>query len=222
MHEPRLSRQVVLVVALVVSLLALTLALAGVLRPGRPRGAVAPAGALELAGGVPVGVLDTPAGALAACDNYLAIASQTVEQDPAAFAALVAQAYAPAIHARTLAQAQQLRAGDAGSMANYAAGGRGIAVIAARRLVSYTPRQVSVTSWLGGFVWGPELAPRQSWNLIDTTMRWQNGRWLVTASNVEATPAPVPAIVYVDGGNDRDAAFARLAGMSAPYYGTDG
>src|ERR1017187_4348144 len=33
--------------------------------------------------GVPVGVQDTAAGALAAADNYLAIASQTVEQNPA-------------------------------------------------------------------------------------------------------------------------------------------
>ncbi len=58
-------------------------------------------------------------------------------------------------------------------------GGRGIAVIAARRLDSYTPEQATVTSWLGGFVWGPRLAPRQTWNLVDTTLRWQAGRWLV-------------------------------------------
>lgn len=51
-------------------------------------------------------------------------------------------------------------------------------------------------------------------------LRWQTGRWLVVASNVDATPAPVPSIVYVEGADDQAAAFARLAGMSAPFYGT--
>jgi hypothetical protein len=96
------------------------------------------------------------------------------------------------------------------------------AVIAARRLDSYTPQQAKVTSWLGGFVWGPHLTPRQTWNLIDTTLRWQQGRWLVLRSDTETTPAPVPSIVYVDGENNHAAAFARLAGMTAPFYGTGG
>ena len=94
-------------------------------------------------------------GALAAADNYLALASQSIEQDPAVFAALVAQAYAPRVRARTLAQAQELRASDPQNMSNYRQGGRGIAVIAARRLDSYTPAGARVTTWLGGFVWGP-------------------------------------------------------------------
>jgi hypothetical protein len=32
----------------------------------------------------------------------------------------------------------------------------------------------------------------------------------------------VPAIVYVDAANDRSRAFGRLAGMTAPFYGTGG
>ena len=67
-------------------------------------------------------------------------------------------------------------------MRNYAQGGRAVAVIAARRLDRYTPGRATVTSWLGGFVWGPALSPRQSWNLVDTTLRWQSGRWLVVSS----------------------------------------
>ena len=39
-------------------------------------------------------------------DNYLALASQSIEQNPAVFAELVAQAYAPGVRGRTLAQAQ--------------------------------------------------------------------------------------------------------------------
>jgi hypothetical protein len=179
-------------------------------------------GALELLNGVPVGVEHTPAGALAAGDNYLALASQSIEQDPSQFAALVAQIYAPALRGRTLAQAERVRAGDAQNMSNYAQGGRGIAVIAARRLDSYTPAQATITSWLGGFVWGPHLPPRQSWNLVDTTLRWSAGRWFVVASQTDATPAPVPSIVYVSGPNNQTPAFGRLAGMTAPFYGTGG
>ncbi len=178
--------------------------------------------AVRLVGGVPVGVQDTPAGALAAADNYVALASQSLEQDPTAFAELVAQAYVPQARAGTVAEAQRIRAGDSQNMSNYREGGRGIAVIAARRLDRYTPHAATVTSWLGGFVWGPRLAPRQTWNLIDTSLRWQAGRWLVVSSSTDPTPAPVPSIVYVDAGNDRSAAFARLAGMSAPFYGTGG
>ncbi len=162
----------------------------------------------------------TRAGALAAADNYLAVASQSVEQDPAVFAALVGQVYAPGIRAGTLSQAQRLRAGDAQNMGNYREGGRGIAVVVARRLDSYTPEQATVTSWLGGVVWGPHLAPRQTWNLVDTTLGWQAGGWLVESSNTDPTLAPVPSIVYVDGGNDRAGAFARLGGMTGPVYGS--
>jgi hypothetical protein len=104
-------------------------------------------------------------------------------------------------------------------MSNYGQGGRGIALVAARRLDSYTPSTATVTSWLGGFVWGPRLSPRQTWNLVDTTLRWESGRWLVEVSNTETTPAPVPAIVYVNAGNDRAGVFGRLAGMTGPFYG---
>ena len=48
-----------------------------------------------------------------------------------------------------------------------------VAVIGARRLDRYTPDRATVTTWLGGFVWGPGVAPRQSWNLVETTLAWQ-------------------------------------------------
>lgn len=138
--------------ALAVCVLALALALTGVLVSGRAGKSGGPAAAIERLDGVPVGVEQTPAGALAAGDNYLALASQSVEQDPSLFAALVAHAYAPEVRSRTLAQAQRLRESDTQNMSNYAQGGRGIAIIAARRLDSYTPQRATITSWLGGFV----------------------------------------------------------------------
>ena len=178
--------------------------------------------AVEMVDGVPVGTERTPAGALAAADNFLAVASQSVEQSPRGFSAVVAQAYEPASRDGALAEARRLRAHDTSNMSNYAAGGAGIAVIAARRLDSYTSGSATVTSWLGGMVWGPHLTPRQTWSLVDTTLRWSKDRWLIVSCEADSTPAPVPALVYVDGANDRAPAFGRLAGMSAPFYGTGG
>jgi hypothetical protein len=216
MRDRGLSTTAVLAVA---ACLALALLLTLVLERGHEAG---PPAAVELVDGVPVGVQHTPAGALAAADNYVALASQSVEQDPAAFNALVTQVYAPGARAQTLIQAQRIRTADVQNMNNYEEGGRAVAIVAARRLDRYTQTTAQVTSWLGGFVWGPHLTPRQTWNLIDTTLRWQDGRWLVEASNTEATPAPVPSIVYVDGANNQTPAFARLNGMSAPFYGAAG
>lgn len=180
----------------------------------------APTGAIELRDGVPVGIERSPQGALGAADDYLALSSQTLEQQPSTFDELVAQAYAPAVRSQTLQEAQQLRIADPAGMANYSEGGRGLAVVAARRLDSYTPTSATVTSWLAGFEWGPRLAPRQSFYLVDTTLHWSSGRWLVVSCQTDPAPAPVPAIVYVDGHNDGTAAFSRLAGMSAPFYGS--
>src|SRR5665213_3008185 len=61
--------------------------------------------AIVMVRGIPVGVQDTPAGALAAADNYVATASQTVEQNAGEFAELVDIVYTPAARSGTLAQA---------------------------------------------------------------------------------------------------------------------
>jgi hypothetical protein len=189
-------------------------------RATSPTGHSASAAAVAIVHGVPVGVQDTPGGALAAADNYVAIASQTVEQDPAEFAALVNSVYTPGSRASALAQASAARTADVADMRNYAQGGRAVAVIAARRLDHYAQDRATVTSWLGGLVWGPALSPRQSWNLVDTTLVWRHRRWLVAAMSTERTPAPVPSVVFVDGHNNQSAAFdSRLAGMTAPFYG---
>jgi hypothetical protein len=215
---PERRAPVALIALIAVSLVAFVLLGVDLARQSGGRGAAA--AAIELESGVPVGVKHTPAGALAAADNYLADSAQTLEQDPSAFGQLVAKVYAPSARTQTLAAAQQLRLSDADGMGNYSEGGRGLAVVAARRLDSYTPSSATVTSWLAGFVWGPRVSPRQSWNLVDTTLVWRSGRWLVVSSQTDATPAPVPAIVYVDGHSDSLGSFSRLAGMTAPFYGS--
>lgn len=172
-------------------------------------------------GAIPVGVSDTPAGALAAADNYLAIEAQSDEQDPALFNQLVAQAFAPSFRATALRLAAADRAAEPSLMGAYAAGAHAIALVGARRLDSYTPAKASVTTWLSGVLWGPTLSPRQTWNLVSTTLTWQDGRWLVSNNHIAGT-APVPSIVYVNGTNNQAAAFSALNGMSAPYYGSGG
>ena len=163
----------------------------GAARRRRGGRATAPPAAVELVGGVPVGVQDTPAGALAAADNYVAIASQSSSRtrpcSPRSSRGVCARGARP--HAREARQRPRRRRAE---HAQLRAGRPGVAVIAARRLDSYTPQRATVTSWLGGFVWGPHLSPRQSWNLVDTTLRWQAGRWLVRSLRHRATPAPVP------------------------------
>ncbi len=178
---------------------------------------------IRMQSGVPVGVQDTPAGALAAADNYLALSSQTLEQDPPVFAALVDTVYLPGVRASTLAQAASLRNADPANMSNYRAGGHAIAVGAARRLDGYSAAAATIATWLEGVEWGPTLVPRQSWNLVQTDLTWQHGRWLVASSNTMNLPAPAPSIVFVQGANNQSSAFqARLSGMTAPYYGTGG
>src|SRR2546428_4370239 len=118
MRDRRTSIAAVALTA-VVALAVVAFVLLGLELAGRGGGGGSAAGAIELEGGVPVGVEHTAAGALAAADNYVAASSQTLEQDPGAFGALVARVYAAANRAQTLAQAQRLRLRDPVAMANY-------------------------------------------------------------------------------------------------------
>lgn len=211
MRTQTLTQLAVLAAACAVSIASTLLLAPAQSNPGAP---------VRSIGGVPVGVQDTPAGALAAADDYVALAAQSIEQDPRMFAALLTQAYTPTARARTQTEARRIRMVDTQNMRSFEGGGRGVAVIAARALVSWTPGLARVRTWLAGFVWGPELSPRQTWSLVNTTLAWQSGRWLVAAMDTSPTPAPVPSVVYVEGESNRTPAFVRLAGMSAPYYGT--
>src|SRR5438477_9493568 len=117
MRDRRISSATIVLVTMV-ALAVVAFVLLGLELTGQGGGASA-VGAIELEGGVPVGVEQTPAGALAAADNYLAASSQTLEQDPSAFGTLVARVYAPANREQTLAEAQQLRLSDPVGMSNY-------------------------------------------------------------------------------------------------------
>lgn len=181
----------------------------------------APRSAIEIVNGVPVGVARTRAGALAAADNYVAVASETVLQDPARYARLVRETYEPSYQAVALREAQAARARMTNLAEQYAAGRKGLALVAARRLDSYTGARAHVTTWTAGISWGPGRAAGQRWFFTETTLGWSGDRWRVEHIDESERSAPTPGVVrYSDKAALSREAFEReLDGMTAPTYG---
>ena len=143
-------------------------ALGGVLA-GRA-GSTPPGAPIEFARGVPVGVADTPAGAVAAADEYLATEQQTVGDEPGRFGALVAADYAAPIKAGALAAGERDRHGDSVGIPDRAGGARSFTVIGADRLDAYGGGVATVSTWAGQIYWGPGRTPAQVWALGQTTL----------------------------------------------------
>jgi hypothetical protein len=171
--------------------------------------------------GVPVGASRSRAGALAAADNYVAIATETIVQDPPRYERLVRGVYAPGYRATALREGARAREVTPASLTNYAAGGRTVVVVAARRLEAYDGAQARVTSWIAGITWGPERAPGHTWLLVTSRLRWQGQRWLVERVEQAERPAPAPRrLGYSNEASLQSTTFEReLRGMTAPIYG---
>jgi hypothetical protein len=183
-----------------------------------------PADSITTIGGIPVAVDHSPAGALAAADNYVAVAYATVERNPRRDEQLIDSVYAPAIRSSALGGAATIRNQNAGSMALWAHGGQNLSLIGARRLDYYRGDQAQVTTWNVDIFWGPGRPPKQAWVLTETSLQWARGRWLVTTTATLPTPGPVPALTpQATAADDSESAFNRdLAGLSAPIYGAAG
>ena len=123
------------------------------------------------------------------------------------FAALVAQAFTRPARAGALAQARAIAPGGRGEHAQLRARGAARSRSSPRAALTLHAHSGDGDELARRVRLGARLSPRQSWNLVDTTLSWQAGRWLVAAMNTERTPAPVPAIVFVDGDNNQSAAF---------------
>jgi hypothetical protein len=186
--------------------------------------AAAATSAIQTMDGVPVGVDHSRAGALAAADNYAATTVESVVQNPGRYRQLVEQAFAPAYQAQALSEAEDVRSRSPRSVAIYAEGGRGIAAVGARRLDTYEEARASVTTWVAYVRWGPELPPEQEWQLVESDLRWVDGRWRVTSIRTASRPAPSPTRVrYSSDDALKSSTFEReLRGMTAPIYGTGG
>jgi hypothetical protein len=177
--------------------------------------------AVQTIDGVPVGVQRSPAGALAAADNYVARVTETIVQDPSAYARLVRAVWVPEGQAGALRDGGSTRQRSTAAVENYAAGGRGLSIIAARRLDTYDGARADVTIWTAGFNWGPRQRPGQRWFLTETTLRWDGQRWRIEKMEEAQRPAPAPARVgYDTAASLRAETFDReLRGMTAPTYG---
>ena len=174
--------------------------------------------------GIPEAVDHSPAGALAAADNYVAVAYATVERNPHRDGLLIDTVYAPAIRRSAIGGAAAVRSQNAAGMSLWAHGGQNLSLIGARRLDYYRGDEAQVTTWNVDVFWGPGRPPKQAWVLTQTSLLWARGRWLLTATATLPTPGPVPAITpQATAADDSESAFDRdLAGFSAPMYGVAG
>jgi hypothetical protein len=177
--------------------------------------------AVRTIAGVPVGTQRSRAGALSAADNYVARVTETIVQDPRAYARLVRAVWMPEGQERALREGESTRRRSTTAVENYAAGGRGLSIIAARRLDTYDGARADVTVWTAGFNWGPRQRPGQRWFLTETTLRWDGQRWRVERMDEAQRPAPAPARVGYDAAASlKTETFDReLRGMTAPTYG---
>lgn len=201
--------------------LALMLAAAG-FREGRVLAGPAPQpNPIESVGGSPVGTEDSPAGAVAAADEYVAVGYATVENAPARDLRLIKTVYAPATRASAIRGAATVRAENPAAMRLWTHGGRNISLIGARRLDSFTGSTAQVTTWNADVFWGPGRPPKQSWFLTQTRLRFNQHRWLVTSTTTLPTAGPVPAMTPQSGDAATTAASfaADLDGFAAPSYG---
>jgi hypothetical protein len=200
------------------------LALGGFLAGRSLAPATQPADPVTTIRGIPVVVDHSPAGALAAADNYVAVSYATVERNPRLDEQLIDTVYAPAIRNSAIGGAAAVRNQNATAMSLWAHGGHNVSLIGARRLDYYRGDEAQVTTWSVDVFWGPGRPPKQAWVLTQTSLRWTRGRWLVTSTATLPTPGPVPAMTpQATALNDSERTFDRdLAGFSAPMYGAAG
>jgi len=188
------------------------------------QGQRATSGPIRSIEGVPVGVQRDRAGALAAADNYVAVGSETVLQDPDRYATLVRQTYAATYQRTAIREAQAARKRMSELVSQYAAGRRGVALVAARRLDEYTSDKAKVTTWTAGVSWGPGRPAGQRWYFTETALILDGDRWRVEEIDESKRSAPTPGVVrYSDKASLEQEAFDRgLEGMTAPAYGAEG
>jgi hypothetical protein len=172
---------------------------------------------IRLVDGVPVGVIDTRVGAIAAAENYLASEDDALlSRDE--IRRVVDTVWAPAERNVELAQPF-----PAAALAGRPATFPGLelsAAVAGAKLESYAPQSAQVLVWHEITLWSPSVAPTQRWNLDAVTLMWDGGRWLI-ASRTAAPDSETPVPVWTSGtpeDNTSQAFDTRLTGMSAPYY----
>jgi hypothetical protein len=175
-------------------------------RPGAPD-------PLRIDHGVPVGVVETPDGVLAAADNYAAT-GVTASLEPNELREFADTVIDVGARQAFLATSQSLSQDGAPP-----AGAHVIGSVAAHRLDSYGAGTAEVSEWVLAGYWDGGAVPTQYSALVDLSLRWSGDRWLVVSVR-ESVPGPVPGLTVGDGESRSTAVWDRsLGGMSAPYYG---
>jgi hypothetical protein len=176
-------------------------------------GSGAPPDAVVLDGGVPVGVLATGRGAVAAGAEYAAVVQRTSALDPPLFDRVVRGIYTGRAGQRVLALARDARLSDPPLSGIHL-----LTAVAGARLDELSGRSASIAVWLEAAYWSRTIPPTQIWALEQLELRWHDGRWRVAAQTERA--APVPARATVRDRNDTSSAFDEgLTGMTAVDYG---
>ena len=178
---------------------------------------VARPGPIRLEEGVPVAVVDTPVGALAAAENYMGSEDDAL-LSRAEIRRVVEAEWTPA--AREVELAQPFPAAALAGKPTTFPGLELVAAVAGAELVSYTPESAQAVVWHEITLWSPAVVPTQHWSLDTVTLVWDDGRWLVASRTAAAdSETPVPAWTSGTPRDSTSEAFdTRLAGMSGPYY----
>ena len=168
---------------------------------------------IRLEHGIPVGVVNTPGGALVAADNYVA-AGISASLDTAELGRFASAAISPAAREQIIEDNRRLA-----ETASLPSGARVLGSVVAHRLDSFSRDSAVVSTWALTSYWGPSVASKQYSALVQLSLRWTTDRWQISAVR-ESVPGPVPALIGGTWKASSTPGWDRaLAGMAAPYYG---
>jgi hypothetical protein len=171
----------------------------------------APPDPLRLEHEVPLGVIDSRGGAVAAAENFVST-GLAVSLDPGEFRRFLNAVVVPAAR-----DAFVVDNPDPGS--GPPPGSKVVGSVVARRVDSYGAGEARVSLWVMGTYWDGGAAPTQYWSLDELSLRWRGERWRIVSGR-DSLLGPVPALI-AGGREARSSALwdRALAGMSVPYYG---
>ena len=169
--------------------------------------------------GVPVGVEQSRAGALAAADNYVATVSENVVKDPSLYETLVRRVFAPSEQDYALREGERARTLAPAAVERLRGRWGRVALIGARRLDTYDGSRAQVTTWLGGVVWGPSRRPTSGGSSSRRTFGGMASAGSLSACAQRSGLAPAPAVTKADDTSAYDRATVRA--RTARDDGTD-
>lgn len=178
------------------------------------------AGASRVVEGVPVGYLQSEAGAVAAAGNFTRVLGEKANFDPAFGERAYPIFTVPEVRDDLLRRAQGFAANveDAAALANDPGVTlRGVPL--GYRVESYTPADATVSVWYAAIGVGtPEVPMSTAWGTDRLTLVWTDGDWKISA--ISSTAGPEPPSNATDSADSTLA--ASINGFQPFSYLTDG